>query len=227
MKKIIRYFDHSKSSPYKSMPVNMDLVLLCYKMADRLDVHQKHSLTVKSTMRRSKRSFMPFCFGANASISMFMATTLQWKVTTNHWNPSFANLSQQHLPGYSECFFSCKGMTLPLSTDQARTSLLQTLYPGSLCLNQDESLREGMDMQVHMLYSNLPVSKQTVAMDLFTWNNEQYIITHYYSRYFELDKLHSTTASTVIHKLKAAFARHGIAETVISDNGPQYKCKEF
>ena len=69
---------------------------------------------------------------------------------------------------------------------------------------------------------------QTVGTDLFTWNNEQYIITtDYYSRYFELDKLHSTTASAVIHKLKAAFARHGIPETVISDNGPQYKCREF
>ena len=69
---------------------------------------------------------------------------------------------------------------------------------------------------------------QTLGMDLFTWNNEQYIITmDFYSRYFELDKLHSTTASAVIHKLKATFARHGIPETVISDKGPQYKCREF
>ena len=69
---------------------------------------------------------------------------------------------------------------------------------------------------------------QTVATDLFTWNNENYIIiVDYYSRYFELDKLHSTTASAVIHKMKATFARHGVPETVISDNGPQYSCKEF
>ncbi|XP_038844475.1 aspartate beta-hydroxylase domain-containing protein 2 [Salvelinus namaycush] len=53
---------------------------------------------------------------------------------------------------------------------------------------------------------------QVVATDLFTWNNEDYIVTvDYYSRYFELDKLHSTTSAAVIHKLKAAFARHGIA----------------
>lgn len=69
---------------------------------------------------------------------------------------------------------------------------------------------------------------QTVATDLFTWNNENYIVTvDYYSRYFELDKLHCTTASAVIHKLKAHFARHGIPQTVISDNGPQYSSKEF
>ena len=31
----------------------------------------------------------------------------------------------------------------------------------------------------------------------------------------------------MIHKLKAAFARHGIVETLISDNGPCYKSNEF
>lgn len=34
-------------------------------------------------------------------------------------------------------------------------------------------------------------------------------------------------ASTVIHKLKATFARHGIPDIVTSNNVPQYKCKEF
>lgn len=31
----------------------------------------------------------------------------------------------------------------------------------------------------------------------------------------------------MIHKLKAHFARHGIPDTVISDNGPQYSSQEF
>nr|XP_023660029.1 uncharacterized protein K02A2.6-like [Paramormyrops kingsleyae] len=69
---------------------------------------------------------------------------------------------------------------------------------------------------------------QTIATDLFTWNRDNYVVTvDYYSRYFELDKLHSTTSSAVINKLKEVFARHGIPETVVSDNGPQYKCSEF
>ncbi len=69
---------------------------------------------------------------------------------------------------------------------------------------------------------------QVVATDLFTWNNEDYLVTvDYYSRYFELDKLHSTTSAAVISKLKASFARHGIPEAVISDNGPQYSSGEF
>lgn len=49
----------------------------------------------------------------------------------------------------------------------------------------------------------------------------------YYSRYFELDKLQTTTSASVISKLKAAFAQHGIPEAVISDNGPQYSSSVF
>lgn len=49
----------------------------------------------------------------------------------------------------------------------------------------------------------------------------------HYSRYFELDKLSSTTSTAVITKLKVAFARHGVPEDVISDNGPQYSSGEF
>lgn len=64
---------------------------------------------------------------------------------------------------------------------------------------------------------------QVVASDLFTWNNDSYMITvDYYSRYFELDKMSSTTPHAIIQKLKATFARLGIPETFISDNGPQY-----
>lgn len=69
---------------------------------------------------------------------------------------------------------------------------------------------------------------QVVGTDIFSWRGENYIITvDYYSRFFELDRITSTTSSSIIHKLKAAFARHGIPEVVVSDNGPQYASKEF
>ncbi|KAL0173103.1 hypothetical protein M9458_033414, partial [Cirrhinus mrigala] len=69
---------------------------------------------------------------------------------------------------------------------------------------------------------------QVVGTDLFTWNEQNYIIiVDYYSRYFEMERLHSCTASAVITKLKAVFARHGIPERVISDNGPCYSADEF
>lgn len=69
---------------------------------------------------------------------------------------------------------------------------------------------------------------QEEATDLFTWNNEDYlVIVDYYSRYFELEKLHSTTSAAMISKLMASFARHSIPEAVISENGPQYRSGEF
>ena len=43
----------------------------------------------------------------------------------------------------------------------------------------------------------------------------------------EITKLASTTSSAVISGMKSIFARHGIPELLISDNGPQYVSKEF
>ncbi|KAG1933981.1 retrotransposable element [Pimephales promelas] len=67
-----------------------------------------------------------------------------------------------------------------------------------------------------------------VGTDLFSFNNRAYLITvDYFSNFWEVDCLTDTRSSTVIHKLKAHFARHGIPDTVISDNGPQYSSQEF
>ena len=46
----------------------------------------------------------------------------------------------------------------------------------------------------------------------------------YYSRFIEIAKLSSTSSSMVITHLKSIFARHGIPEVVVSDNGPQLSC---
>ncbi len=69
---------------------------------------------------------------------------------------------------------------------------------------------------------------QVVATDLFQWNNQNFfVIVDFYSRFFEVEKLSSTTSSAVVSKMKATFARLGIPERVISDNGPQYASHEF
>ena len=49
----------------------------------------------------------------------------------------------------------------------------------------------------------------------------------YYSRYIEVAKLTSTSSPEVIKHLKSVFARHGIPEVKMSDNGPQYSSEQF
>jgi transposase InsO family protein len=70
-------------------------------------------------------------------------------------------------------------------------------------------------------FSNRP--REKVASDLFEHNKQSYLfVVDYYSRYIEIAKLHSTSSNAVINHLKSIFARHGIPQTFISDNGPQY-----
>ena len=69
---------------------------------------------------------------------------------------------------------------------------------------------------------------QRVATDLFTFENRNYLVlVDYYSNFIELDYLADTSSQTVIHKLKMHFARHGVPDYVVSDNGPQYTSSEF
>ena len=59
-------------------------------------------------------------------------------------------------------------------------------------------------------------------------DNKQYLVTvDYYRCYFEVDELASTTSNAIIRKLSAHFARHGIPEVAISDNGPQFAAEKF
>jgi transposase InsO family protein len=70
---------------------------------------------------------------------------------------------------------------------------------------------------------------QKVGTDLFHHKKNTFVlVVDYYSRYIEIAKLQGITTSTVIiERLKSIFARHGIPEVVVSDNGPQYSSSEF
>lgn len=69
---------------------------------------------------------------------------------------------------------------------------------------------------------------QKVGTDLFEWKKTDYLlVVDYYSRFIEIAKLTTTTASTVILHLKSIFSRHGIPECVMPDNGPQYSADKF
>ena len=67
-----------------------------------------------------------------------------------------------------------------------------------------------------------------VGCDLFEFNEKSYLATvDYYSNFFEVDRLDQLTSKNVIKKLKPHFARYGIPDTVVTDNGPQFISEEF
>ncbi|GBN81685.1 Transposon Tf2-11 polyprotein, partial [Araneus ventricosus] len=69
---------------------------------------------------------------------------------------------------------------------------------------------------------------QKVAIDFFHLSSVTYLlIVDYFSKYIELQHLHHTTASSVINALKTSFARFGIPEEIVADNGPPFDSKEF
>ena len=53
------------------------------------------------------------------------------------------------------------------------------------------------------------------------------VVVDYYSRYYEIDIMRSTVASKVISSREEIFARHGLPESLTSDNGPEFVATEF
>ena len=73
---------------------------------------------------------------------------------------------------------------------------------------------------------NLPWQK--IGTDLFEWDKATYLlIIDYYSRWIEIAKLTGLSANSVINHTKSIFARYGIPETVVSDNGPQFSSEAY
>ncbi len=67
-----------------------------------------------------------------------------------------------------------------------------------------------------------------VSSDVFTLNSKEFVLlTDSYSDFIEVGELKGTTAVSIINFHKEQFSRHGIPEVVVTDNGPQYACREF
>ncbi|CAB4029075.1 Transposon Ty3-G Gag-Pol poly [Paramuricea clavata] len=67
-----------------------------------------------------------------------------------------------------------------------------------------------------------------VGIDLFELERKHYLVTaDYFSDFFELDHLKNISSVHVIRKIKSHFARHGIPEQVITDNGPEFVAHDF
>ena len=92
-----------------------------------------------------------------------------------------------------------------------------------------ESIRHTSQRSEPLLSTKLPdYPWQRVGTDLFMLNGNNYLlVADYFSRYPEVVKLKSTTSSSIIENLKSIFSHHGIPETIVSDNGPQFSSQEF
>ena len=88
---------------------------------------------------------------------------------------------------------------------------------------QPEQCRE--ELQPHELPSR-PWSK--LGADIFELGSQQFLImVDYWSSYFEVQELKRSTSASVIHAFKVQFARHGIPEVLVTDNGTQFSSSEF
>ena len=104
------------------------------------------------------------------------------------------------------------------------TEVKDYVFKCSVCQShQPEQCQE--ELQPHEMPSR-PWSK--VGADIFKLGPQQFLITvHYWSNYFEVQELNRITSASVIHALKVQFARHGIPEALVTDNGTQFSSSEF
>ena len=80
-----------------------------------------------------------------------------------------------------------------------------------------------------LIMTNFPkLPWQRVGTDLFKYKGTQYVLViDYFSHYIEIAKLSNTSSDAIITHLKSMFARHGIPQYVVSNNGPQYSSERF
>ncbi|XP_012938934.1 uncharacterized protein K02A2.6-like [Aplysia californica] len=69
---------------------------------------------------------------------------------------------------------------------------------------------------------------QMVGADFCNYKGHGYLVlVDYFSRYLEVAYMPDTTSETVVYKLKNIFARFGIPELLVTDNGPQFVSDRF
>ena len=73
-----------------------------------------------------------------------------------------------------------------------------------------------------------PVPLSKVAADLRELDNRTLlVISDYYSNFTEVARLNTVTSRNVIKEMKAVFAKYGMPDVLVTDNGPQFASGEF
>ncbi|XP_060084268.1 uncharacterized protein K02A2.6-like [Ylistrum balloti] len=70
---------------------------------------------------------------------------------------------------------------------------------------------------------------QHVSADLISLPSGDYlfVVVDYFSRYFEVDTMRSTTTERIIKSLRKIFLTHGLPLSITTDNGPQFIADSF
>ena len=67
-----------------------------------------------------------------------------------------------------------------------------------------------------------------VGADLCELNGKTYLVlVDYYSGFIEVNQVHNTRSTEIIRHCKAQFARYGIPDILMTDNGPQFSSESF
>ncbi|XP_029199313.2 uncharacterized protein K02A2.6-like [Acropora millepora] len=101
------------------------------------------------------------------------------------------------------------------------------LWPGMQCgICSQYHAEQPTELILSHKIPSRPWSK--INVNLFALDGKQYLVmVDHYSDYFELEPVRNVGASTVIRAMKRNFPCHGIPDTCISDNGPQFNCHEL
>ena len=72
--------------------------------------------------------------------------------------------------------------------------------------------------------------RQGLALDLLLLlppGDSVLVVVEYFSRYYEIEIMHSTPSEKIIESLERIFMIHGLPLSVTSDNGPQFVSRMF
>ena len=88
---------------------------------------------------------------------------------------------------------------------------------------QPEQCRE--ELQPHEIPSR---SWSKLGAHKFKFGSQQFLImVDYWPNYFEVQEFKQSTSTSMIHAFKVQFARQGIPEVLVTDNGTQFSSSEF
>ena len=91
-----------------------------------------------------------------------------------------------------------------------------TMFPNVTCVHRTSQTKEPLPQ--HEVIAR-PSAKLTA--DLCELHGRTLlVVTDYFSNYIEVARLSATSTQAVVRELKTMFARFGISEILVTDNGP-------